>query len=101
MSYIESVSYTHIEGEKSTPKLRMYSLSTCGFCDKARQYLTDQGFAYDYLELDSLERETKRNLKLELKNTFGTIQLLPVLTIDGTDMIAGFNEEKWAEALGK
>lgn len=97
---ISKVEFNEVEGEKSTPGLTVYALSTCAFCRRAMGYLRENGFGYRFVYLDQLDFDLKREVKAELKERYGDIKLYPILTINDADMIAGFKQERWAEALG-
>lgn len=100
MRHIDTAEYHAVQGEKDEPKLRVYALSTCAFCEKSMRYLEEQGFAYEYLFLDRIPVEEKKTMKAELKEQFGNIPVFPLLVIDGEKSLSGFTEDRWAEALG-
>lgn len=102
MSYIESMQYITVEGQAqpNSHHLRIYALSTCAFCEKALQFLKTQGLYHEYMMVDNLDPETKRELKAELKAKFGNIPVFPLLVIDHETAISGFTEDKWREAIG-
>jgi glutaredoxin len=95
----DGLEYTLVAGVHNTKLLRVYALSTCGFCEKALAWLKENQFQHDYIYIDLLPLELKRSLKEELKTTFGPIAVFPVLTIDDQEMINGFTIEKWSEVL--
>jgi glutaredoxin-like protein NrdH len=99
VSAIESVEYTRVDGEKNDPSLRIYALSTCAFCEKAMNFLKENGYAYEYLFMDLIDREVKKSIKTELKEKHGSIPLFPLLVVDGEKSLSGFTEEKWRELL--
>lgn len=89
-----------VEGSRNEPRLMVFSLSTCGFCKRAMEFLREKGFAFDYLHLDQIPSEEKARLKEEFKSEFGVSLAFPTLLIDGKDVIIGFIEAKWKEKLG-
>ena len=97
---LDRIEYNVIPGGKTTPNLTMFSLSTCGFCRKAQEFLVAQGFGYRYVFLDQLDFDLKREAKQELKARFQNLPVFPVLVIDDKEVLSGFVEEKWAERLG-
>ncbi len=100
MRQIDSAQYHKVEGEKNTPQIRVYALSTCAFCEKAMRYLESNGFTYEYLFMDRIPVEDKRQMKAELKEQFGNIPVFPLLVIDQKEALSGFTEERWAQSLG-
>lgn len=99
MSYIDSVDYNLVEGSKADRSLRVYALSTCAFCEKAMNFLKEQDIQFEYLFMDTIDRELKKNIKTELKEKHGSIPLFPLLVLDGKESISGFTEDKWREFL--
>ena len=103
MNLIDSVDYTTITaspGINNPHNLRIYALTTCAFCERALSFLKDQGLAHEYLMVDSLDPETKRELKAELKAKYGNIPVFPLLIVDHETAISGFTEDRWREAIG-
>ncbi|RKX93486.1 MAG: hypothetical protein DRZ90_12775 [Spirochaetes bacterium] len=74
----DSYEWNTIEGKGNAENLTLLSLSTCGFCRSARQYLKDREVAFRYLELDTLPPEEKTELKGEFKpNSAGALLFPP------------------------
>lgn len=89
-----------VPGAKTEPRLIVLALSTCGFCKRAMAFLQDQGFAYQYAHLDTLDSERKAKLKEEFKTQFGQALAFPALVLDDKEAIIGFIESRWRERLG-
>ncbi len=91
--YLEAV-----EGEKKDHDLLLFALSTCGWCRKARNFLNDNGLAYRYVYVDLLEGDAQKEVLEEVKR-LNPRKTFPTLVIDGEEVVAGFDEEKYKEAL--
>ena len=97
---VDKVEFNDVPGEFSEHAVRVFSLSTCAFCRKAQDYLKERGVAFQYVYLDQLDFDLKREVKQELKARFENIPVFPILVIDDETAISGFVEEKWAAAVG-
>ncbi len=95
----DSYQWNIIEGAGSAENLTLLSLSTCGFCRSARQYLKDREVAFRYLELDTLPPEEKAELKSEFKTKFGRRPSFPSLVIGGERFLIGFIKDHWDEEI--
>jgi glutaredoxin-like protein NrdH len=78
-------------------KIRLYTLSTCSHCIKAKQFFRDKGIETDCVDVDLATGEERQRLidevrKLNPECTFPTICI-------GDYIIAGFDEEKIRKAL--
>jgi len=72
--------------------IKVYSTPTCPFCKRAKEFLKQNNFAFEDLNVaDSEEART------EMINKSGQM-VVPVLDIDG-EIIVGFEVEKIKKAL--
>ena len=76
----------------------IYTLSTCGHCKRAKQFLKDANVAYDFIDVDLCEGDERTSRIDEVKKhnpkcTFPTILI-------GDHVIIGFREEELKKALG-
>ncbi|MEM2934717.1 MAG: glutaredoxin family protein [Halobacteria archaeon] len=80
-----------------TVKVKVYSLSTCGFCKRVKQLLRELKVEYEAIDLDLLEGDKKREMLLEVKRLNPDLSY-PTLVINDR-VIVGFNEAEIKEAL--
>ena len=91
--YLETV-----EGDKTDHDLLLFALSTCGWCRKARNFLDGNSFAYRYVYVDLLEGDAQKEVFEEVKKR-NPRKTFPTLVVDDEEVIAGFNEDRYSEAL--
>lgn len=80
-------------------KVIMYGLSTCVWCKKTKQFLTDLGVDFDFIYVDKLEGEEETQAIEEVKR-FNPSTSFPTTIINGEKAIVGFKEKEIREALG-
>jgi len=97
---LDQIEYTTVAGTKTDRRLRLYALSTCAFCRRAMKYLEDHDFQYEYVHLDKIDFEVKREAKIELRSRYDNLPVFPILTVDEKAAVSGFVEDKWAGMLG-
>ena len=71
----------------------IYSTSTCPYCIRAKQFLSDNKIAFTNYDVSS--DQTKADEMVEKSGQMG----VPVLDIDG-EIIVGFDKERIQKALG-
>ncbi len=76
----------------------LYTISTCSHCKDTKRFLTENNISYDYIDVDMLDREIKKDIMEEVKKlnprvTFPTIKI-------GETVIIGFKKNDIKEALG-
>jgi len=87
----------HVAG-KDAGKIMLYALSTCIWCRKTRQLLSELGVEYDYLYVDLLQGEERSNAMMMLEKWNPDISF-PTMVINDVKSIAGFKEKEIREAL--
>ncbi len=87
----------HVPGE-DRGKVMLYALSTCGWCAKTKQLLTDLGVAFSYLYVDKVNRDEFDQALTEVErwNPRGSF---PTLVINDETVIVGFREDEIRGAL--
>jgi glutaredoxin-like protein NrdH len=90
--------FVKVEG-KNKGYIRMYTLSTCIWCKRTKEFLADAGVEYEYLDLDMLDSDEKDKAKDELRK-WNERCSFPTLVIDNKKCIVGFKEDEIKETLG-
>ena len=77
----------------------MYGLSTCVWCRKTKNLLTDLGVDFDFIYVDKLEGDEEDLVVKEVRQ-FNPSVSFPTTVINGEKAIVGFREKEIREALG-
>ncbi len=88
---------THVKG-KDKGKIRLFALSTCGWCRKTKNLLGEMGVDYSFVDVDLLEEEEKQKAMEEI-GRWNPRSSFPTLIINDEKCIVGFDESKIREAL--
>jgi glutaredoxin-like protein NrdH len=87
-----------VEGDQNSRELVLFALSTCGWCRKARNFLDENKLKYSYVYVDLLQGDAQKEVFEEVK-TRNPRKTFPTLVINGEEVLAGFNEDKYKEVL--
>ena len=96
----DQIPFQTVPGKKSSPKVQMLALSTCGFCRRGQEFLEEVHQAYDFVHLDTLAPEVKAGVKQEFKDKVGVNLSYPALVIDGERQVVGFVRRSWEDLIG-
>jgi glutaredoxin len=78
-------------------KVFMYTLSTCPWCRKAKQFFTKKGISFEFIEYDLAKESEQNRIRDEmLKNSDSAG--FPYIKING-GVVVGYNPEKYEELL--
>jgi glutaredoxin len=78
--------------------VKLYTLSTCPWCRKAKQFFSDKCVPFDYVDVDLLEGEEQDKITDEVFKISGSLQY-PVVVIDD-QVVTGFNPSRYEDILG-
>ena len=89
-----------VDGKRNEPKLFLYTLSTCGWCKKTKEFLKDSGMAYEYVDVDKITKEEQKEVIAELKKRNAPLAF-PIIIVDDEQVISGFKKQAIEEALAQ
>jgi glutaredoxin len=90
--------FSKVPGKKNDHKVVVYALSTCVWCKMAKQFLEDNGIAYEYIYVDLIDSDEKEEVHEQITSKGGSLNY-PTLIIDDKVVITGFRKDKLKEAL--
>ena len=90
---------TKVSGSTKDHKVFLYTLSTCGWCKKLKQFLVENDVEYEYFDVNTAGKDDKRQAIEDLRKRNLRISF-PVTIIDDDIVIIGYRPEALSEALG-
>ncbi len=79
------------------PKIKLYTLSTCSHCSRAKRFFRDCGIEVEFVDVDLLTGSEQATILDEVRKLNPDCSF-PTICI-GDMIIVGFNEEKLRKAL--
>ena len=95
--FSSNMSMEHVSGRKNG-EILLYALSTCGWCGKTRELLTELGIEYSYVYVDLLSGAELDRTMAELAR-WNKSRSFPTLVINNSKVIVGFREDEIREVL--
>lgn len=82
-------------------KVKLYALSTCGWCRKTKRFLDDNDVDYEYEYLDLLTGDERVRALAEVEQ-YNRRKSFPTLVVqnDDTHVVIGYKESRLREVLG-
>ncbi|HMF32738.1 MAG TPA: glutaredoxin domain-containing protein, partial [Candidatus Lokiarchaeia archaeon] len=75
----EDLEFTIESGDNSAHDVKVYALSTCGFCARALKYLRENSIAFRFVYVDQLPYEVKDRVKSDLRENYKQSVAFPFL----------------------
>ncbi len=96
---LDNHDWIEINGIGNAEDFTLLSLSKCGLCGIARDYLDFRGVSYRYLDLDTIPKEEKISIKTEFNEKFARRLSYPSLVMYGERVLVGFIRSQWDKAI--
>ncbi len=81
-------------------RVKMYTISTCGFCKAAKAFLNERDIPFEFIDIDLLDQEEKRRVLKEARSVAGRDRIAFPTIVIGDTVIIGFREHEIRKALG-
>ncbi|MEI7833066.1 MAG: glutaredoxin family protein [bacterium] len=88
-----------VPGKEIVP-LKLYTLSTCGWCRKTKALLGELGVAYEYIDVDTLPAPEKENVMEDIAK-WNPKTSFPTIVVNDEECIVGYDEDKIREVVSK
>jgi glutaredoxin len=79
-------------------EIHLYTLSTCGWCKRAKRFLAEHKIEAQITDVDLLEGEEKEKARAEVAK-HNPRRSYPTLVVD-EEVIVGYDEDRMKELLG-
>ena len=89
---------TKVKGE-DYGRVFLYTLSTCIWCKKTKEFLKESNVEFEYCDVDLLDEKDQELVSREIDklNPGGGY---PTIIINNNDILSGFQPEKISDILG-
>lgn len=91
--------FSKVSGKKADHKVTVYALSTCVWCKMTKQFLNDNGIAYEFVDVDLLNNGDKEKAHQAIVSKGGPLSY-PTTIVDEKTVITGFRKDQLKEVLG-
>lgn len=73
--------------------VKIYTLSTCGWCRKTKEFLNERDVQYRFIDVDLLPDE-EMDVIVEQQMSYNPAGSFPTIVINGNEVIVGYDEKK-------
>jgi glutaredoxin-like protein NrdH len=84
---------------KNAGEIKLYALSTCGWCQRAKKYLNSLGVAYSYLDVDLLPEAEQDVLAQEVMK-WNKAETYPTIVINNEVGFLASDNDRIKKELG-
>jgi glutaredoxin len=93
------MSVVKVPGSNNKHKVKVFTISTCGWCKKMKRLLQSLEVEYEYVDLDTTTPEEDESVRSELRKHNPRMVTPTVVIDDGENVIIGYLEDKVRETF--
>lgn len=86
---MNKVEFKRVDG-KNCGDIKIFALSTCGWCKKTKAFLSDHGIAYSFVDVDLLEGEAKE-AATTMQETYNPRGSFPTIVYENDQAVIGYD----------
>jgi glutaredoxin len=90
---------TKVPGKNNKHEVKVFTLSTCGWCKKMKNLLKALEVEYEYFDLDLAEGDEREQIRMELKKYNPRVSTPTVVVDGGKEVVVGFDEDEVRRCL--
>jgi glutaredoxin-like protein NrdH len=76
-----------------------YGLSTCVWCKRTRNFLEQEGVAFDFVYVDLLKGQERAEVVEEVRRWNPSVSF-PTIVVDDAKCVVGYKQDQLKEVLG-
>lgn len=84
---------------KNKGHIMLYALSTCIWCKKTKNFLSNLHLEYEYIDVDLLNKQEQERVEEEI-NKWNPACSFPTIVINNRDCVLGYDPDEIKEKLG-
>jgi glutaredoxin-like protein NrdH len=92
--------FTVVDGPRDIGDIKIFALSTCVWCKRAKAFFGTRGIRYSYIDVDTLDYDAMADAKA-MQRQFNPRGSYPTVVIDESTCIVGYDEQKLLELYGE
>ena len=89
---------TKVQGKNKKHKVLLYTLSTCGWCKRAKEFLKDNDVEFEYIDIDLCNNQDRQKVRKDIQIRGGRLAY-PTIIIDDKTLLTGLSPNKLREEL--
>ena len=93
------MNFKKVPGKNVEHQVKLYTLSTCGWCRKTKDFLKSLDVAFEYIDVDTLSGDVLQEVR-DQQRKFNPRMSYPTIVIDGgKHVISGFKDDEIKKVL--
>ena len=96
--FIEKLTQS-VVGKNDSQEWTIFTLSTCMWCKKCKQYLNDKNIKYRYVDVDKIDPSEKSKVLTYLRENYKPDRISYPFVVCDDKFVVGYNPGKYEELI--
>ncbi len=98
--FIEKLAQS-VDGENDSHEWTIFTLSTCGWCKKCKQYLNDKNIKYRYVDIDKIDPSEKSKVLAYLRENYKPERISYPFVVCDDKFVVGYDPTKYEKLINQ
>ena len=98
--YINNL-FQEVEGQISSQEISIFTLSTCMWCKKAKNWLIERGIKYHYVDVDKIDPSEKSKVLTYLRENYKPDRISYPFFICDDEFVVGYDPTKYEKLINQ
>jgi glutaredoxin-like protein NrdH len=98
--FIEKLAQS-VGGENDSHEWTIFTLSTCGWCKKCKQYLNDKNIKYRYVDIDKIDPSEKSKVLAYLRENYKPERISYPFVVCDDKFVVGYDPTKYEKLINQ
>jgi glutaredoxin len=90
-----------VVGENDNHDIIVFSLSTCSWCKKGKNFLNERSIKYRYVDLDKIDPSEKSKVLTYLRENYKPDRISYPFVVCDDEFVVGYNPGKYEELISQ
>jgi glutaredoxin len=98
--FIEKLAQS-VGGNNDSQEWTIFTLSTCSWCKRCKNWLTDRGIKYRYVDVDKIDPSEKSKILTYLKDNYKPERISYPFLVCDDKFVVGYNPSQYEELMNQ
>jgi glutaredoxin-like protein NrdH len=93
--------FKEVEGKRDKQEVSIFTLSTCGWCARCKNWLNDKEIKYKYIDIDTITAEQKSQILEFLRKNYKADRIAYPFLVCDDKFVVGYDPNKYEEIMNE
>jgi len=93
--------FKDVDGEKDSHEVSIFTISTCQWCRRCKNFLNDRNIRYKYIDIDQISMEEKGKILEYLRENYKPDRIAYPFLVCDDKFVVGYDPNRYEELMSE